>query len=288
MGLVRAAASRATEEEVSVESATPRRITKIRIILQQWLSCLVLLLRSKVEFLNHVEKTYGYVTYELQTESTACSRGPGVRICRPPFTSELRRLAKQTLDRALRMFPNDSVLLSYVVAYNTPGIWKPCFPLYSSWGARLCDDVLSKFAFLTGSKLDDMFPLWKTAVGLKLFQTISSATGCVPSGGTSFLYTEALFERVSFELERCIEVIPAGSKAAPVIWTMYIEALCSRSGRRVEDVRRLYYRAIHQCPWSKRVWVMALSPRLQGVFKRKEMEDLRAVMEEKGIMLRVA
>lgn len=284
-GLVRAAASCVAQEEATAEMASPRRLTKIRIALQQWGSFLLLLLRSKVEYLNHVEKTYCFVTDELHRGFFCWRRGSTAVLCRPPFTPELRREACRTLEQALQTFPNDTVLLGYVVAYSTPGVWKMCSPLLSSWGARLCDDVISKLSFMTGCAFDDIFPLWETSARLRLFQVISRSRGCAPHVGTSLLCAETLFERVSFELERFIELSPTGSKAVALIWSMYIEALCARGGG-AEDVRRLYYRAIHQCPWSKRVWILAMSPRLRGMFKVKELEDLWAVMEEKGVVLR--
>jgi hypothetical protein len=56
---------------------------------------------------------------------------------------------------------------------------------------------------------------------------------------------------------------------------------------RYYQAKRIFFRAIHSCAWSKDLWLDALSAgTLARVFSESELKDIRDVIEEKGILLR--
>lgn len=69
-----------------------------------------------------------------------------------------------------------------------------------------------------------------------------------------------------------------------ILWRCYIayecDVVCNPSA-----ARRVYFRAIHACPWSKRLWLDGFL-KLSSVLSPKELSDLQEVMRDKEINLR--
>ncbi|CAK9164339.1 unnamed protein product [Ilex paraguariensis] len=69
-----------------------------------------------------------------------------------------------------------------------------------------------------------------------------------------------------------------------VLWRCYIayeiNVVCNPSA-----ARRIFFRAIHACPWSKKLWLDGFI-KLNSVLTAKELSDLHEVMRDKEINLR--
>ncbi|XP_052181482.1 uncharacterized protein LOC127794446 isoform X2 [Diospyros lotus] len=69
-----------------------------------------------------------------------------------------------------------------------------------------------------------------------------------------------------------------------LLWRCYIayemDVACDASA-----ARRIFFRAIHACPWSKKLWLDGFV-KLQGVLTTKELSDLQEVMRDKELNLR--
>jgi hypothetical protein len=76
----------------------------------------------------------------------------------------------------------------------------------------------------------------------------------------------------------------ASSRTCAEIWCVYVDLTLARGA--YAEARRLLYRAVRHCPGSKSLWLRAFLPPMQLVMSEKELMDVIAVMEEKGIMLR--
>lgn len=76
----------------------------------------------------------------------------------------------------------------------------------------------------------------------------------------------------------------ASARVCAELWCVYIDLMLARGA--YAEARRLLYRAVRHCPGSKSIWLRALLPPMQLVMSEKELMDIAAVMEEKGIMMR--
>lgn len=71
--------------------------------------------------------------------------------------------------------------------------------------------------------------------------------------------------------------------ATPLVWRVY-QAYELAAGR-PDAAKRVFFRAVNACPWSKALWLDGLRA-LHGVLPPREMGDLLEVMMEKGLRLR--
>ncbi|KAF2317624.1 hypothetical protein GH714_025820 [Hevea brasiliensis] len=69
-----------------------------------------------------------------------------------------------------------------------------------------------------------------------------------------------------------------------ILWRTYIayeiDIACNPSA-----ARRIFFRAIHACPWSKKLWLDGFL-KLNSVLSAKELSDLQEVMRDKELNLR--
>ncbi|CAN1265751.1 Nuclear exosome regulator NRDE2 [Linum perenne] len=88
--------------------------------------------------------------------------------------------------------------------------------------------------------------------------------------------------RVHGLFERALEIESLHSSV--VLWRMYISyeinIACNLS-----SARRIFFRAIHACPWSKKLWLDGFR-NLKSILTVKELSDLQDVMREKELNLR--
>ena len=57
----------------------------------------------------------------------------------------------------------------------------------------------------------------------------------------------------------------------------------------IANAKRLFYRAVHACPWSKQLWMDAFRAAvLRPAFTNDELRDILAHVAEKGIHLRIS
>jgi len=71
--------------------------------------------------------------------------------------------------------------------------------------------------------------------------------------------------------------------ATPLVWRVY--QAYELAGGRPDAAKRVFFRAVNACPWSKALWLDGLRA-LHGVLPPGEMGDLLEVMTEKGLRLR--
>ncbi|XP_010551127.1 PREDICTED: protein NRDE2 homolog isoform X2 [Tarenaya hassleriana] len=69
-----------------------------------------------------------------------------------------------------------------------------------------------------------------------------------------------------------------------LLWRCYI-AYEIEIGRDPSAARRVYFRAINACPWSKKLWLEGFA-RLKSVLTAKEMSDIQEVMRDKELNIR--
>ncbi|KAE8678347.1 hypothetical protein F3Y22_tig00111427pilonHSYRG00550 [Hibiscus syriacus] len=69
-----------------------------------------------------------------------------------------------------------------------------------------------------------------------------------------------------------------------VLWRLYV-AYEINVVHNPSAARRIFFRAIHACPWSKTLWLDGFL-RLNSILTAKELSDLQEVMREKGLNLR--
>lgn len=73
-------------------------------------------------------------------------------------------------------------------------------------------------------------------------------------------------------------------RSSPLLWRCYI-AYENDVAHDPFGARRAFFRAIHACPWSKRVWLDGFA-KLHDVLTAKELSDLQEVMRDKELNLR--
>ncbi|CAI5468196.1 unnamed protein product [Closterium sp. Yama58-4] len=90
--------------------------------------------------------------------------------------------------------------------------------------------------------------------------------------------------RVRGLLERALASSAKGSGQCVLMWRLYIGYELHIS-RNVDAARRVFFRAIHACPWSKALWLDAFT-QLHGVIKGEELNELANMMRDKELRLR--
>ncbi|URE46950.1 hypothetical protein MUK42_32857 [Musa troglodytarum] len=69
-----------------------------------------------------------------------------------------------------------------------------------------------------------------------------------------------------------------------LLWRCYLEYEANIS-HNPSAARRIFFRAIHACPWSKRLWLDGFQ-KLSSILSAKELSDLQEVMRDKELNLR--
>jgi hypothetical protein len=75
----------------------------------------------------------------------------------------------------------------------------------------------------------------------------------------------------------------AAGATTPLVWRIY--QAYEMAGGRPEAAKRVFFRAVNACPWSKALWLDGLRA-LRGVLPPAEMGELLDVMVDKGLRLR--
>lgn len=268
-------------QDVTGDSQRPRRLVRIRMMLADWLVCLSQFIRAKLEFLHHVDYYYPIMLFEIRKYYAIEIMKPMLTAYKP-FQSKMGQIAKDSLRIGLFLFPNDIHLQLYLKK-SIPSLQRPISVIYFFWAIHLCDEIMSTYLFSTGGTLQTFHSLWETKLCLRVGEAVQMEK---LSRGPFPVFYASVLERVNHSFENYVAVSSVGSKLMPRVWSLYIEALCEK-GCDNEDLRRSFYRAIHQCPWSKRIWMLASGPDLRQAFTDKELNELKKVMEEKGIMQRI-
>ncbi|CAI5995016.1 unnamed protein product [Closterium sp. NIES-64] len=90
--------------------------------------------------------------------------------------------------------------------------------------------------------------------------------------------------RVRGLLERALASSAQGSGQCVLMWRLYIGYELHIS-QNADAARRVFFRAIHACPWSKALWLDAFT-QLHGVIKGEELNELANMMRDKELRLR--
>ncbi|CAI5475271.1 unnamed protein product [Closterium sp. Yama58-4] len=90
--------------------------------------------------------------------------------------------------------------------------------------------------------------------------------------------------RVRGLLERALASSAQGSGQCVLMWRLYIGYELHIS-QNADAARRVFFRAIHTCPWSKALWLDAFT-QLHGVIKGEELNELANMMRDKELRLR--
>ncbi|EPS61854.1 hypothetical protein M569_12939, partial [Genlisea aurea] len=70
-----------------------------------------------------------------------------------------------------------------------------------------------------------------------------------------------------------------------LLWRLYVGFETGGARGDASAAKRVLFRAVHACPWSKKLWVEGLAE-LESVLTAKEMGDLHEVMRDKELNLR--
>lgn len=265
------------------QTARSRRQAKLKLSLSQWLTCLKLFLRSRIEFVYMIRDIFFGLTRKVRHLFYCGGTMLQEESCTWNFLNIISPVVKDTFRFGLCLFPNDGVLHRYLL-FDTSRLCKtiPISVMDYAWAINTCDEIISKYLYASGISIDVLYSLWKTSLELKMNQTMAMYHTC-----SSLRRSVALFDRACAAFETFIEFSAMGSKCLPQVWLMYVHAMRASAAGRIDSVRRLFYRAVYQCPWSKHIWALATQRNLRNAFKNKELDDLKKVMEEKGIMQRI-
>lgn len=113
------------------------------------------------------------------------------------------------------------------------------------------------------------------------FQKKPSVTLCLfalsfeVSKGSSHHRVHGLFERA---------LADKMLRHSVLLWRLYLSYEIN-VGCNISSAKRIYFRAIHACPWSKRLWLDGFQ-KLNSVLTLKELSDLQEVMRDKELNLR--
>jgi len=200
------------------------------------------------------------------SNQTSSSRSiPGSNSFRPKCCcspSNFRRI----ISRALHFLPNNPHLLSKLSMTNTLGTHA------RSHLQRQLDIMLNPaLHHITCSTV------WLEALRSSVFA--SSSLEC-REGQNVRLQSKKSY-RIHSLMERATSY--PGMQHCVLIWRMYMayEAACGN----FDNCRRVFFRAIHACPWSKSVWcdgLQHLSRHLPG----RQLKDLMDMMQTKDILIR--
>ncbi|XP_024528275.1 protein NRDE2 homolog [Selaginella moellendorffii] len=95
----------------------------------------------------------------------------------------------------------------------------------------------------------------------------------VPSAGAT--------SRVRNVFERALDA--CGSQHSVLLWRLYVAYELAQNNN--EGARRVFFRAIHACPWSKALWIDGFQ-KMSTVLSVKELSDLVDIMRDKELRIR--
>ncbi|XP_024385096.1 uncharacterized protein [Physcomitrium patens] len=88
--------------------------------------------------------------------------------------------------------------------------------------------------------------------------------------------------RIRSLFERALET--KATQTSVVLWRAYLAYEC-KINRNIESARRIYFRAIHACPWSKKLWLDGFTM-LSDVLTTKQLAEFQEIMKEKELRIR--
>lgn len=142
------------------------------------------------------------------------------------------------------------------------------------WNSEMCSSLIRAISLPAfTSKLRRLFDEYcqkKPSTILWLF-ALSFELGRVGSGPR----IHGLFERALTDQE---------TQQSVMLWRCYL-AYELHVANNPDAARRIYFRAIHACPWSKLLWLDAFQ-KLNNILTAKELSDLQEVMRDKELRLR--
>ena len=154
-----------------------------------------------------------------------------------------------------------------------------------------CEPVLLHSAFCRGAA-------WERARWLREMLCANSCRAASVDGAGEFLAIigqelnhqtaplgpqSATIARLRWLFEHALRC--AAAQRTVLLWRLYLRFEMASEG--YPNAKRVYYRAVHTCPWSKQLWLDALRPPCRNVFAERELDDIRKLMLEKGFHFRV-
>jgi len=153
---------------------------------------------------------------------------------------------------AIELFPHNTQLVVYLIDIEMLG---------AAWG-RLC-----RALDLHASSYQDS-GLWLQALRAESLRGARCYT----------------IHRIRYLIEKaCASSENKSAPSCPLLWRVYIAFEMEAS--RPEAARRVFFRAINSCPWSKSVWLDGFRL-LRNFMSPVEMSELLDVMKDKEIRLR--
>jgi len=142
------------------------------------------------------------------------------------------------------------------------------------WNSEMCSSLICTISVPAfTSKLRRLFDEYcqkKPSTILWLF-ALSFELGRVGSGPR----IHGLFERALTDQD---------TQQSVILWRCYL-AYELHVANNPDAARRIFFRAIHACPWSKLLWLDAFQ-KLSNILTAKELSDLQEVMRDKELRLR--
>ncbi|KAK7059081.1 hypothetical protein VNI00_001705 [Paramarasmius palmivorus] len=190
----------------------------------------------------------GHVGHESMTISVLLFLYTHTVVLKNPVPPAILR---EAVEKALDSYPSNSIILSlFLECEKGQGIWGRVRGLLGSSGGNAEKDVARKVQEVWIARWEE--GRWESEV-----------------------------ERIRSGLAVALD--HGRTRGSPVLWRMYLE-LEIRTNR-LEQAKKLLYRAIGECPYYKELYVLAFVP-LRGVFSARELDALADVMAERGIRMR--
>ncbi|ESK97958.1 hypothetical protein Moror_896 [Moniliophthora roreri MCA 2997] len=190
----------------------------------------------------------GHVGHESMTISALLFLYMHGMVLKNPMPPAILREAVQ---KALERYPSNSVILAlFLECEKGQGVWGRVRGLLGSSSGNAEKDIARKVQEIWIARWEE--GRWESEVE----RIRGSLAGAIDHGRT---------------------------RGSPVLWRLYME-LEIRSNR-LEQAKKLFYRAIGECPYYKELYVLAFVP-LRGVFSARELNTLADVMAERGIRMR--
>ncbi len=131
--------------------------------------------------------------------------------------------------------------------------------------------------------------MWHVNIGTPIHaishKKVQETSGSPSRGLTwSYCWSDEDYGNIRNIIETMLS-FPIG-RQLPGLWRLYILLEISRCDKNI-NVKRIYYRAIRSCSWSRALWCMINHPGVRSVFSEKEVADILALMAEKGFVIRM-
>uniref|UniRef100_A0A2P2L8E6 Protein NRDE2 homolog n=1 Tax=Rhizophora mucronata TaxID=61149 RepID=A0A2P2L8E6_RHIMU len=200
----------------------------------------------------------------------------GIQLLDEAFTMVLPERRSRSYNLEFLFYFYVRMLLRYPKDSSLSKIWESILQglqIYPTSAELFNSLVETSHTYTTPNKMRLMFDDYcqrKPSVIVWLF-----ALSFEISKGGSEHRIHGLFERALVNERLCKSV---------VLWRMYIayevNITCNPSA-----ARRIFFRAIHACPWSKKLWLDGFQ-KLKSILTAKELSDLLEVMRDKELNLR--